>query len=221
MLASCKLALFQLNFAAIKTSHSFIPSPWLIFCVLFAWSQLIMHWALVRFKLLDIGGYFIGAAGLITKRELQPLEGSGQLIQSIRFLRTEGPVCGNAQLLVREHWVSLFAMYVCVEVPYHLVLCNEIVCSQLWFKSSFSNHSTTLLKILDCLHNTWPINVIIYIIGYINYNKDFMLHALCLFVCMLLTKQLAQFIVIYQRWARLSSGDYYMSVVRRHKHKHV
>ena len=73
---------------------------WLIFCVLFAWSQLIMHWALVRFKLVDIGGYFIGAAGSITKRELQPLEGSGQLIQSIRLLRT---LCGDAQLIVWEH----------------------------------------------------------------------------------------------------------------------
>ena len=42
----------------------------------------------MRLKLVDIGGYFIGAAGLINKRGLQPLEGSGQLIQSIRFLRT-------------------------------------------------------------------------------------------------------------------------------------
>ena len=51
----------------------------------------------MRFKLVDIGGYFIGAAGSITKRELQPLEGSGQLLQSIRLLRT---LCGDAQLIV-------------------------------------------------------------------------------------------------------------------------
>ena len=34
-----------------------------------------MHWTLVSFKLVGIGGHFIGAAGSITKTEMQPLEG--------------------------------------------------------------------------------------------------------------------------------------------------
>ena len=34
-----------------------------------------MHWALVSFKLVSIGRYFIGAAGVITQTEVQPLEG--------------------------------------------------------------------------------------------------------------------------------------------------
>jgi hypothetical protein len=34
-----------------------------------------MHWALVSFKLVSTGGHFIGAAGSITKTEMQPLEG--------------------------------------------------------------------------------------------------------------------------------------------------
>ena len=76
----------------------------------------------MRFELLDIGGYFIGVAGLITKRELQPLEGSGQLIQSIRFLRTEGPVkIATAEML--SCWCESIESpcLPCVEVLYHFL----------------------------------------------------------------------------------------------------
>ena len=90
--------------SAQRTFVASLSARWLSFCVLFAWWKLkIFVWTLARFQLVDIGWYFIGAAGLICKRDLLWLEGRGTLTQSMTL---EFRHCGDDQLMVWEHWVS-------------------------------------------------------------------------------------------------------------------